>query len=63
MLLRLEIDDETEEIYADIIDADASAGIVLPYGTTDSEIIEFCNEQLAAPNEIGNYDYYTIIRE
>ncbi len=61
MLLKIDIDHAEQEIYAAIIDADVSGGIVLHHGANDFEIIEFCNSELAAPS-CGHYSDYTIIR-
>ncbi len=62
MLLKLDIDHAEQEIYAAIIDADVSGGIVLPCDYDDGDIVEFCNSELAAPS-CGHYSDYTIIRE
>ncbi|MCP3940261.1 MAG: hypothetical protein GY710_02095 [Desulfobacteraceae bacterium] len=56
MLLRLEIDHETKEIFADIIDADCASGIVLPYNYTDDDIVEYCINKLCEP-ECGWAEY------
>ncbi len=61
MLLKIDIDHAEQEIYARMINADVCNGIVLPYDYNDFEIIEFCNNEMAAP-ECGDFYDYKVIR-
>lgn len=60
MLLNLGIDHDTQEIFVDVIEADCASGEVLPYDSTDTDIVEYCNNELCEPD--CGWAEYSIVR-
>ena len=61
MLTKITVDYEKEIIYARASQADTNGNNAMFGNPTDAEIIEYCNENLAAP-DYGDFSHFTIER-